>query len=181
MLSCVLARVQFISLWTAARHRSDHAHPPAHFLAPAPVLRSTSWLLPLDCVPGLLTKISCWSQHYPQHVTSPIFLQTLHDPEPADLATSSCRSRTSSVGSTAGVRVSSWPRGQHGQGYLCPRLEAVTSPLATLWYDWFLPETSPDPLQVSQLEELFHQVRQNVEQTRDIQLDVTKLSGEECH
>ena len=82
MLSCVLARVQFISLWTAARHRSDHAHPPAHFLAPAPVLRSTSWLLPLDCVPGLLTKISCWSQHYPQHVTSPIFLQTLHDPEP---------------------------------------------------------------------------------------------------
>lgn len=22
------------------------------------------------------------------------------------------------------------------------------------WYDWFLPETSPDPLQVSQLEEV---------------------------
>ena len=95
--------------------------------------------------------------------------------EPGDLATSSCRSRTSSVGSTAGVRVSSWPRGQHGQGYLCPRLEAVTSPLATLWYDWFLPETSPDPLQVSQLEELFHQVRQNVEQTRNIK-SVTKFS-----
>ena len=51
------------------------------------------------------------------------------------------------------------PQGVHGQGYLCPRIVGCSGPLATLWYDWFLPETSPDPLQVSQLEELFHQVK----------------------
>jgi FAD/FMN-containing dehydrogenase len=31
LLSSMLARVQFISLWTAARHRSDHTHHPVHF------------------------------------------------------------------------------------------------------------------------------------------------------
>ena len=156
MLSCVLARVQFISLWTAARHRSDHALHPAHYLSPAPVMRGTTWLLPMDTIPPLLHNISSWSQHYPGHVTSPLTIQTLHDTCHEIVVT--CRSRTSSVGSS--YRFSgAGPRGQHGQGYLCPRLEGVSSPLATVWYDWFLPETSPDPLQVSQLEELFHQVQ----------------------
>lgn len=156
MLSCVLARVQFISLWTSARHRSDHALHPAHFVSPAPVMRGTTWLLPLDTIPPLLHNISSWSQHYPGHVTSPLTIQTLHDTchEPM---MPTCRSRTSSVGSSYRMSGAA-PRGQHGQGYLCPRLEGCSSPLATVWYDWFLPETSPDPLQVSQLEELFHQV-----------------------
>merc|ERR1712098_723731 len=80
--------------------------------------------------------------------------QTLHD-ACRDM-THVSRSRTSSVGSTSHYRVSAnAPRGSHGQGYLCPRLEGCSSPLATVW---FLPETTPDPLQVSQLEELFHQV-----------------------
>jgi len=157
MLSCVMARVQFISLWTAARYRSDHALHPAHYLNPGPIMRGNTWLLPLDTIPPLLHNISLWSQHYPRHVTSPIFIQTLHD-ACRDMSHVS-RSRTSSVGSTSHYRVSvNAPRGSHGQGYLCPRLEGCSSPLATVWYDWFLPETSPDPLQVSQLEELFHQV-----------------------
>ena len=54
-------------------------------------------------------------------------------------------------------RSSQGARGLPGQGYLSPRLEGCSSPLATLWYDWFLPETAPDHSQVSQLERLFQQ------------------------
>lgn len=159
MLSCVLARVQFISLWTAARHRSDHAHRPAHFLSSSTeaMMRGATWLLPLDTIPPLLHNISTWSQHYPGHVTSPIFIQTLHD-TCHDMTGQVSRSRTSSVGSSHHRMSGAAPQGVHGQGYLCPRIVGCSGPLATLWYDWFLPETSPDPLQVSQLEELFHQV-----------------------
>ena len=159
MLSCALARVQFISLWTAARHRSDHAHRPAHFLSSASeaVMRGTTWLLPLDTIPPLLHSISTWSQHYPGHVTSPIFIQTLHD-TCHDMTGHVSRSRASSVGSSHHRMSGSAPLGLHGQGYLCPRVVGCSGPLATVWYDWFLPETTPDPLQVCQLEELFHQV-----------------------
>merc|ERR1711983_657446 len=158
----MLARVQFISLWTAARHRSDHAHPPAHFLSCSTeaMMRGVTWLLPLDIIPPLLHNISTWSQHYPGHVTSPIFIQTLHETShDLDTMRSSVRSRTSSVGSSSHYRLlGSTPHGLHGQGYLCPRLEKHSGPLATVWYDWFLPETCPDPLQVGQLEEIFLQV-----------------------
>ena len=126
------------------------------------IMRGTTWLLPSDTIPSVLHSISTWSQHYPGHVTSPIFIQTLHEMS-HDLDSLRCtsnRSRTSSVGSSSHYRMSaSAPHGLHGQGYLCPRIEKHPGPLATLWYDWFLPETSPDPLQVSQLEELFHQVK----------------------
>jgi len=154
MLSSVLARVQFISLWTAARYRSDHALHPAHFLTPSPIMRGTSWLVPLDCLPPLLHNISTWSQSNPGPVTSPIFIQTLVSDNMDQCET---RSRTSSVGS-ASYRSQHGPQGVHGQGYLCPRLGGGVGPLASVWYDWFLPETSPDPLQVSKLEGLFHQV-----------------------
>ena len=158
MLSSVLARVQFISLWTAARYRSDHAHHPAHFLPPSPIMRGTTWLLPLDCLPPLLHNISTWSQANPGPVSSPIFIQTLVS-DAKDVHES--RSRTSSVGST-GYRSHHGrgaPQGVQGQGYLCPKLDSKSGPLASVWYDWFLPEVNPDPLQVNQLEGLFHQVR----------------------
>ena len=32
---------------------------------------------------------------------------------------------------------------------------------ATVWYDWFLPETCPDPVEVAQLEEIFHSAGQD--------------------
>ena len=47
LLTCLLARLQFISLWSAARYRSDHALHPARLLPPGPALQGTSWLLPL--------------------------------------------------------------------------------------------------------------------------------------
>ena len=37
LLTCLLARLQFISLWSAARYRSDHALHPARLLPPGPV------------------------------------------------------------------------------------------------------------------------------------------------
>jgi len=155
MLSSVLARVQFISLWTAARYRSDHAHHPAHFLSPSPIMRGTSWLLPLDCLPPLLHNISTWAQAHPGPVTSPLTIQTLSSDTMVECQT---RSRTSSVGS-AGYLSHHGPQGLHGQGYLCPKLGGGNEgPMASVWYDWFLPETSPDPLLVSKLEGLFHQV-----------------------
>jgi len=158
MLSCMLARVQFISLWSAARYRSDHCVAGCHLVSASPVMRGVTWLLPSDCLPPLIQKISAWSQHYPAHVTSPIYIQTLHHSS-RDSGPQQARSRTSSVGSS-----SHWGggqgqlRGQHGQGHLCPRLEGSPQPTATLWYDWFLPETMPDPTQVSQLEDIFQQV-----------------------
>jgi len=157
MLSSVLARVQFISLWTAARYRSDHAHHPSHFLPPSPIMRGTTWLLPLDSLPPLLHNISTWSQANPCPVSSPIFIQTLVS-DAKDFVES--RSRTSSVGSVGyrGHHSRGGPQGAHGQGYLCPKLGCNTGPLASVWYDWFLPEVNPDPLLVNQLEGLFHQV-----------------------
>ena len=162
LLSCVLARVQFTSLWTAARHRSDHAVPAAHLVSPATVIRGITWLLPSHSLPSLISAISAWSQHYPRHVTSPIYIQTLHDTSRdhhLNLHTQSGpRSRTSSVGSSSShLRSGQGARGAPGLGYLSARLENCSSPLATLWYDWFLPETQPDPHQVSELERLFQQ------------------------
>ena len=127
-------------------------------------MRGMTWLLPSHSLPHLIASISAWSQHFPRHVTSPIYIQTLHDTyrdPPHHLSHHSQpgpRSRTSSVGSSSSLlRSSQGVRGGPGQGYLSPRLEGCSSPLATLWYDWFLPETSPDHTQVSELERLFQQ------------------------
>ena len=79
MLSCLLARVQFISLWSAARYRSDHAVAGGHLVSPGQVMRGVTWLLPSHSLPPLLQNISAWSQLYPSHVTSPVFIQTLHN------------------------------------------------------------------------------------------------------
>lgn len=153
MLSSILARVQFISLWTAARYRSDHAHYAAHILPPTPIMRGTSWLLPSDCLPPLLHNISVWSQDHPGPVSSPLFIQTIY----SDCNEASpSRSRTSSVGSI-GYRSHHGPKGVHGQGYLCPKLESFSGTQACVWYDWFLPEANPDPLLVNKLESLFLQ------------------------
>merc|ERR1719336_2209997 len=96
----------------------------------------------------LVQNISAWSDQFPSHVTSPVYIQTLHQEDRDTPAQTGTRSRTSSVGSSSHWGTGLGPRGHHGQGYLCPRLEGCSSPLATLWYDWFLPETSPDPTQV---------------------------------
>ncbi len=32
------------------------------------------------------------------------------------------------------------------------------TPSCAVWYDWFLPETGPDPLSVSSFEDIFHSV-----------------------
>ena len=125
-------------------------------------MRGITWLLPSHSLPSLIPCISAWSQHYPRHVTSPIYIQTLHDtyrdPHHPNLNQQGPRSRTSSVGSSSShLRSSHGARGTPGQGYLSPRLEGCSSPLATLWYDWFLPETNPDHSQVGQLEKLFQQ------------------------
>ena len=79
MLSCLLARVQFISLWSAARYRSDHAVAGGHLVSPGQVMRGVTWLLPSHSLPPLLQNISAWSQLYPSHVTSPVFIQTVYD------------------------------------------------------------------------------------------------------
>ena len=36
-------------------------------------------------------------------------------------------------------------------------MEGSSSSLATVWYDWFLPESCPDPTQVARLEDCFLQ------------------------
>merc|ERR1719369_1421209 len=76
LFSSILARVQFISLWTAARHRSDFSHHPVHFCHCDSFLGST-WLVPLLSLPPLLQQISSWSATHPSPVTSPLLIQTL--------------------------------------------------------------------------------------------------------
>ena len=125
------------------------------------MMRGTSWLLPLELLPPLLHNISNWSQANPKPVTSPIFIQTLVNSDYNDISEIKIRSRTSSVGSSVGQRSQYYPLGSHGQGYLSPKLDSSSSShssFVTVWYDWFLPEVSPDPLLVNQLERFFHQV-----------------------
>merc|ERR1712013_160407 len=61
LLSSLLARVQFISLWTAARHRSDHTHHPLH-LSSCAALQGSYWILPINALPTLLHSISSWAE-----------------------------------------------------------------------------------------------------------------------
>jgi len=123
LLSSVLARIQFISLWSVARNRSDHAHLPAHF-CDCDSLRGATWLLPLPALPPLLTSLSQWSSTHPAVVSSPLHICTLRGGE------------------------------EEPRPFLQPGLEEGAA-AATVWYDWFLTESFPDPLVVSQLEDLF--------------------------
>eukprot|EP00088_Acartia_fossae_P024465 TRINITY_DN2539_c1_g1_i10.p1 TRINITY_DN2539_c1_g1~~TRINITY_DN2539_c1_g1_i10.p1 ORF type:complete len:569 (-),score=83.32 TRINITY_DN2539_c1_g1_i10:447-2153(-) len=175
-LGWTLARIQFISLWSAAKNRSDFSHPPVTFLSPD-VVRGSTWLLPLASLPPLLSSIKQWANTHPSQVTSPLQVCTVHE------------ERRSTIS-----RSHSQPAAGAGQPYLYPRLEIQSltsscssldnfsprsarasprlpqagsvSPLpppplmqrahaATVWYDWFLPETGPDPREIAELEELF--------------------------
>jgi hypothetical protein len=52
----MMARIQFISLWTVAKHRSDHAHLGQTFID-CDSLRGATWLLPLPSLPPLLYRL----------------------------------------------------------------------------------------------------------------------------
>lgn len=147
LLSSMLARVQFISLWTAARHRSDHTHHPVRFTSPSS-LRGSSWLIPLPALPSLLHSLSTWCSLHPQPVTSPLYIHTV-----AGEQMEGRRTRTSSFSSTSSL--DSWAQGH--RGLLQPRLrdQAPGKSQACVWYDWFLSESLPDPTLVSHFEELF--------------------------
>lgn len=101
VLSCILARVQFISLWSAARYRSDHAVPACHLVRPNTVVRGVTWLLPSHSLPPIIQEISAWSDQFPSHVTSPVYIQTLHQEDRDTPVQTGSRSRTSSVGSSS--------------------------------------------------------------------------------
>jgi len=127
LLSSVLARIQFISLWSVANHRSDFAHLPISFCN-CDMVRGATWLLPISSLPSLLASVSQWSAAHPTVVSSPLHISTLRG--------------------QGEVPASHTP-------FLQPRLDEK-GPAATVWYDWFLSETSPDPLVISQLEDMFH-------------------------
>ena len=127
MLSSVLARVQFISLWSVAKNRSDYAHPPLTYVD-CDTLRGASWLLPLASLPPLLCSISHWSVSHPAVVSSPLLIYTIQGEE-------------------------------EGRGGLTPYLQPCIEgkgAAAMVWYDWFLSDSSPDPLVLAQFEEMFH-------------------------
>ena len=49
----------------------------------------------------LVQNISAWSDQFPSHVTSPVYIQTLHQEDRDTPAQTGTRSRTSSVGSSS--------------------------------------------------------------------------------
>jgi len=130
LLSSVLARIQFISLWSVAKNRSDHAHTPTSFSS-CDTVRGATWLLPLPSLPPLLSSISNWSSAHPSVVSSPLHITTLR-----------------------GEGAEKSPQ-HHGRPFLQPNLEEG-GPSATVWYDWFLADSSPDPTEVAQFEQMFH-------------------------
>jgi len=150
LLSSMMARVQFISLWTAARYRSDHTHHPIHFSS-CDSLRGSSWILPLPNLPALLHSISIWSSLHPRPVTSPLYIHSM-----AGEQMDGRRTRTSSFSSNSSH--DTWNHGH--KGFLQPRLrdQGPGKSQACVWYDWFLPENYPDPTLVAQFEELFLEV-----------------------
>jgi hypothetical protein len=76
-LGWTLARIQFISLWSAARNRTDYSHPPISFQH-SETVRGSTWLVPLTSIPPLLASIKQWSLSHPRHVTSPLEVHTVH-------------------------------------------------------------------------------------------------------
>lgn len=130
LFSSLLARVQLFSMWSVARYRSDHAHSPQNYHSHCDNYRGTSWLLPIDCLPPLLYNISAWSKTHSRVVASPLYIQTVRN-DRVPVHTS----------------------------YLSPSLSSPDAPSASVWYDWFLPETCPDPLEVAEFEEMFHSVQ----------------------
>jgi len=130
LFSSLLARIQFFSMWSVARYRSDHAHTPQNYHAHCDIYRGTTWLLPIDCLPPLLYNISVWSQAHARVVASPLYIQTVrNDHVPVNTS------------------------------YLSPSLSSSVAPSASIWYDWFLPETCPDPLEIAEFEDMFHSVK----------------------
>lgn len=146
LFSSMLARMQFISLWTAAKYRSDYAHP-AQAFTHCDSLRGATWLLPLTSLPPLLYSISVWSAGHAGVVASPLYIQTR-----AAVSSSSRPDQQVRSGSFSTRHHQQQPRNP----FLQPILQDNSCPAATLWYDWFLPETSPDPLVVAEFEDLFH-------------------------
>ena len=151
ILSSVLARIQFISLWSVAKNRSDYAHPPVSYID-CDILRGATWLLPLASLPPLLCSISQWSHSHPAVVSSPLLIYTIQ-------------------GEGEG-RVGLAP-------YLQPSIEGKGA-AATVWYDWFLSDSSPDPLELAQFEEMFHSAGESIDMFHSAgeSLDMFHIAGE---
>lgn len=131
-LAALLGRVQFFSLWSVAKHRSDFSHSPIHFWPPEEACRGVAWLLPLDGLPDVLNEVFQWAQANPQCCVSPLFIQ------------SSNQDRSGLAGKSVAARP-----------YLLPAMPNANRRACSLWYDWFVPEGEPDPISVHDFEEIF--------------------------
>jgi len=162
-LGCTLARIQFISLWSAAKNRSTYSHSPITLVG-SEAVRGSSWIIPLASLPPLLTSLKQWANTHPAMVVSPLHVTTLHDDTRVCtqpyiypcLAEHDRSLASSSVGLYSPI--SSSARSS-------PRImNAMTTPpppslqrayAAMIWYDWFVSESGADPRDVANLEELF--------------------------
>jgi len=77
LLFSLLARLQFFSLWSTAKQRSDFVHSLPRAWSPQEACRGASWLIPLDRLPEVLGRISRWVRDNPRACVAPIQVQTL--------------------------------------------------------------------------------------------------------
>jgi len=161
-VGCTLARIQFISLWSAAKNRSSYSHSPMTILGSENV-RGSSWIIPLASLPPLLTSLKHWANAHPAMVASPLQVTTLHDdsrvcPHPYMYPRLPDHDRSltsSSVGLYSPISSSarSSPRIMSTVTPPPPTLQRAYA--AMIWYDWFVSEHGADPRDVANLEELF--------------------------
>ncbi|TRY70437.1 hypothetical protein TCAL_13209 [Tigriopus californicus] len=127
ILSTIFARLQFFLSWTVSKNRSDFLHSLPRMWAASEATRGSLWLLPIEQVPKVLRMVSKWAKATPHACSGPLFLQSV---------------------SMEGIS----PR--ESVPFIAPYLD---EPSCAMWYDWFLSEKAPNPIQVAEFESIFHE------------------------
>ncbi|XP_040578787.1 L-gulonolactone oxidase [Lepeophtheirus salmonis] len=131
VFNSVLSRIQFIAQWSIAKNRSDYSHSPIRFWSPNESCQWTAWLIPQDKLPHVLYNISAWANSHPNS-------DTICGISP--LFIQSLKVDKNMI---------------QKKPYLAPYLDR---PAVTVWYDWFIPKIDPNPIAISEFEDIFHSV-----------------------
>eukprot|EP00096_Caligus_rogercresseyi_P015735 TRINITY_DN8208_c0_g1_i1.p1 TRINITY_DN8208_c0_g1~~TRINITY_DN8208_c0_g1_i1.p1 ORF type:complete len:469 (+),score=96.01 TRINITY_DN8208_c0_g1_i1:51-1457(+) len=130
-LNSVLSRIQFIAQWSIAKNRSDYSHSPIRFWSPSESCQGTAWIIPQDKLPSVLYNISLWTSSHPNSDTTCGV---------SPIFIQSLKVDKSMI---------------QKKPYLAPYLDR---PSVSVWYDWFIPKIDPNPIAISEFEDIFHSV-----------------------
>jgi len=141
IIASFISRVQFFAQWAVQKHRSDFTHTTVTFRSPSEFHRGTNWILPTRHLQEVISEVSLWSHKNPNACCfAPMIIQIFRS------------SHAGELGDRTPERHKIQPQSSQLKPFLLPETH---DKFCTVWYDWFVMDTNPNPVDIANFEEIF--------------------------